>query len=139
MNTRFKFALCLVASAALGGAAVQVLHAQGKPKAYSITENDVLDAAALATYVPKIQAAQKAAGGRPFNTGGGKMVTFMGEAPKRIAITEWDSLEQAINFRNSAAFKGLAPERDKAVKAIRSYAVEVAPEKPVEGGPARNR
>ncbi len=48
-----------------------------------------------------------------------------GEPPKRVGIQEWDSLEKAQAFRNSAAYKDLAPQRDKAVKAIRSYAVEV--------------
>jgi hypothetical protein len=38
MNTKFKFALAVVAGAALGAAAVQGLHAQAKPKAYSVTE-----------------------------------------------------------------------------------------------------
>ena len=45
-------------------------------------------------------------------------------APKRVAITEWDSLEQAQAFYNSAAWKNLAPQRDKAVKTIRRYVVE---------------
>ena len=55
-----------------------------------------------------------------------KVVAFLGQAPKRIGITEWDSLEKAQAYRNSAAFKALAQERDKAVKTIRSFAVEGA-------------
>ena len=55
---------------------------------------------------------------------GGKTVAFVGEAPKRVGIQEWESLEKAQAFRNSDAFKKLAPQRDKAVKTIRSYAVE---------------
>jgi uncharacterized protein (DUF1330 family) len=47
-----------------------------------------------------------------------------GAAPKRVAITEWDSLEKAEAFYNSTAWKDLAPQRDKAVKTIRRYAVE---------------
>ena len=46
-------------------------------------------------------------------------------APKRVAITEWDSLEQAEAFYKSKAWNDLAPQRDKAVKTIRRYAVEV--------------
>jgi len=45
-------------------------------------------------------------------------------APKRVAITEWDSLEKAQAFYNSKAWKDLAPQRDKAVKIIRRYVVE---------------
>ena len=66
----------------------------------------------------------KAAGARNFNTAGGKTVAFVGEVPKVVAISEWDSLEQVQAYRNSTAFKNLAPQRDKAQKQTRSYAVE---------------
>ena len=124
MNTKSKIAIAVVAGAALGAAPMQGLHAQAKPKAYIVTEIETLDAAAQAAFGPLVQAAQKAAGGRPFRTAGGKVVAFEGVAPKRVAITEWDSLEQAEAYQNSAAFKDLAPQRAKAIKIIRSYAVE---------------
>jgi uncharacterized protein (DUF1330 family) len=125
MNTKFKYALAVVIGAALGAAALQGLHAQAKPKAYTVAELETLDAAAQASYVPAVLAAQKAAGGHPFNTGGGKIVAMEGAAaPMRVAITEWDSLEQAQAFYNSAAWKNLAPQRDKATKTIRRYTVE---------------
>ena len=38
----------MVAGIAIGATAIQALHAQGKPKAYSVTEIEVLDQAALA-------------------------------------------------------------------------------------------
>ena len=126
MNTKYKFVVAVVAGAALGAAAVQGLHAQAKPKAYIVTESEVLDAAALAAYRPKVVAAIQAAGGRRLAPATDKIVAFVGQAPKRIGITEWDTLEKAQAYRNSAAFKNLAPERDKAVKTIRSFAVEVA-------------
>ena len=126
MKTNYKIAIALVAGAAIGGAAIQGLHAQAKPKAYVVTENEVLDAAAQAAYSPLLQAAQKAAGGRVFRTAGGKIVAFVGTAPKRVAISEWDSLEQYQAFRNGSAYKDLAPQRDKALKIIRTYAVEAA-------------
>ena len=44
--------------------------------------------------------------------------------PKRVAITEWDSLEQAEAFFKSKAWTDLGPDRDKAIKTIRRYAVE---------------
>ena len=87
----------------------------------------MVDAAANATFVPLVQAAQKAAGGRTFNTGRGKIVALEGAAaPKSVAISEWDSLEQAQAFNNSAAWKNLLPQRDKATKTIRRYIVEAA-------------
>ena len=66
----------------------------------------------------------KGAGGRTFNTAGGRTVAFTGEAPKRVGIIEWDSLERAQAFVNSAAFRNLAPQRDKAEKYIQQFAVE---------------
>ena len=127
MNTNVKIALAVVAGAALGAAGIQTLHAQAKPKAYTITETETLDAAAQATYSALQQAALKAAGGRSFRTPGGRIVAFTGDAPKRVAINEWDSLEQAQAFFNSKAFKDLEPQRSKAVKTIRRYAVEAQP------------
>jgi uncharacterized protein (DUF1330 family) len=114
----------MVAGFGLGAVAVQSLHAQGKPKAYTISEIETLDAAAQAAYVPDILAAIKAAGGRNFNTAGGKIAAIVGEAPKRVAINEWDSLEQAQAFYKSKVWNDLAPKRDKAQKLIRAYAVE---------------
>ena len=124
MNTKFKIALAIVAGTAFGAAAIQGLHAQAKPKAYTITETESLDAAAQAAYTPLVRAAQTAAGGRNLRTAGGKVVALEGAAPKRVAITEWDSLEKAEAFYNSKAWKDLTPQREKAVKTIRRYIVE---------------
>jgi len=126
MNTKFKIALAVVAGAALGAAAIQGLHAQAKPKAYYVVEIEVLDAAAQAAFAPVTQAVQSAAGGRPFRTAGGKIAGFVGTPPKLVAISEWDSLERVQAYVNSAANKKLEPQRDKAVRIIRSYAVEGA-------------
>ena len=49
------------------------------------------------------------------------------EAKARRVTKSWlirESLEKAQAFVNSDAFKKLAPQRDKAVKTIRSFAVE---------------
>jgi uncharacterized protein (DUF1330 family) len=124
MNTNSKIALTLVIGVAIGAAAVQGLHAQAKPKAYTVNEMETLDAAANAVYGPKIRAAIDAAGGKRLNSPGGKTLDFVGQAPKRVAINEWESLEKAQAFINSDANKALAAERDKAVKTIRLYAVE---------------
>ena len=125
MSSNYKLVFGIVVGAALGAAAMQGLHAQAKPKAYSVTETEVLDATAQAAYSPQVQAAQKAAGGRSFRTAGGRIVALEGAAaPKRVGLTEWDSLEQAEAFYKSKAWNDLAPQRDKAVKTIRRYAVE---------------
>jgi uncharacterized protein (DUF1330 family) len=64
-------------------------------------------------------------GGRNFRTGGGKVVGLEGPPPpQRVAVTEWDSLEKAEAFYKSKAWTDLGPDRIKAVKTIRRYAVE---------------
>jgi uncharacterized protein (DUF1330 family) len=45
--------------------------------------------------------------------------------PQRIAITEWENLEKAQAFFKSKAWNDLGADRDKALKTIRRYAVEV--------------
>jgi uncharacterized protein (DUF1330 family) len=124
MKSHYTVVFAMVAGIAIGATAIQALHAQGKPKAYSVTEIEVLDQAALATYVRLVEPTIKAAGARNFNTAGGKIVAFTGEPPKRVAIIEWDSPEQAQTYVDSAAWKNLAPQRDKAEKITRSYVVE---------------
>ena len=125
MKIWYAVPLALLAGIGIGVVAVQTLHAQAKPKAYTVSELEMVDAAANAAFVPLVQAAQKAAGGRAFRTGGGKIVAMEGAAaPKRVAITEWDSLDQVQAYYNSAAWKNLTPQREKAIKTIRRYAVE---------------
>jgi uncharacterized protein (DUF1330 family) len=105
-------ALSMLAGAAIGVVAVQGLQAQGKPKAYTVSELESLDPTAQAAFTPLAQAAMKAAGGRT--------------PPKRVVINEWDSLDQATAYYKSKAWNDLAPQRDKAIKTIRRYVVESA-------------
>ena len=117
--------LAMLAGTIIGASAVHSLHAQAKPKAYQVTESEVLDAAGLTSYNPAIQAAQKAAGGRSLRTTG-KVVAVVGTAPARVSLSEWDSLEAAQAWENSDLRKKLTPQRDKVIKIIRQYIVEAA-------------
>ncbi len=123
MKSKYTVVLSVLTGIAIGAVAMQGLHAQAK-KAYWVSEAEVLDEAAIAAYGPVIRAAVDAAGGRRLNTPGGKGVGFVGSPPKRIAISEWESLEAVQKFYNSDAYTKLVPQRDKAVKTIRSYVVE---------------
>ena len=89
MNRQISLGLTMLAGIAIGAVAVQALHAQARPKAYSVSEIEVLDAAALNVYLPLVGPAIKAAGGRNFNTAGGRTIAFTGESPRRVAIIEW--------------------------------------------------
>jgi uncharacterized protein (DUF1330 family) len=125
MNTKSKMVLAAVAGAALGAAAIQGLHAQAKPKAYLVTETEVLDRAALGTYVQQVRDAAKAAGGNvDFIPPGENIVALVGDAPKRVGVSEWESKEKAQAWFNSPERKALASQRDKAQKITRQYLVE---------------
>jgi uncharacterized protein (DUF1330 family) len=127
MNTHYTMTLAVLAGFGLGAVAVQGLHAQAKPPVYQVVEIDVLDQEAYSKdYVPRAQAAIKAAGGK-FLAAGGKTTTIEGEPPKsRVVIQQWDSLEKVQAYRSSAAFKDLLPLRDKLAK-FRTFVVEGVP------------
>jgi uncharacterized protein (DUF1330 family) len=74
--------------------------------------------------VKAVRASQQAASGRNLRTAMGKVVAFVGAPPKHVGITEFDSLDQAVAYRNSQAFKDLDPLRNKAIKIVRQYTVE---------------
>ncbi|SDH50598.1 MULTISPECIES: DUF1330 domain-containing protein [Bradyrhizobium] len=126
MRSNFKLAMVMLAGVATGAIAVQGLHAQGaKLKAYSISESDILDAAAQAAYLPTARKLIEAAHGRALRTAAGRVVQIEGGSPpKSAAIVEWDSLDDGVAFYKSKAWADLAPQRDKAVKVIRRYIVE---------------
>src|SRR5712671_2981838 len=126
MDSKFKVVLAVVAGAAFGAAAVQGLHAQVKPKAYSISELEVLDAAAQIAFVPVIAAAQQAAGGRNLRTWGQVVASEASAAPKRVAITEWDSLEKAQAFYKSKDWNDLTTETSLQVAPTKNVARHIA-------------
>jgi hypothetical protein len=47
----------------IGAAAIKGLHAQAKPKAYLVTESEILDRAAVEPYGSALASAMQAAGG----------------------------------------------------------------------------
>jgi uncharacterized protein (DUF1330 family) len=125
MNTKFKITIAIFAGAALGAGATQVLHAQAKLKAYSISEQEILDNAAEAAYIPEARHLIDAAHGRSLRTTNGRVVAIEGEAPKHVGLNEWNSVDDAVAYYKSKARADLAPQRDKANKTIRRYVVEV--------------
>jgi len=124
MNARYL--MTLLAGVAIGAIALQGLHAQGaKQKAYTVSELEVLDPSAQATYVPAARKAIEAAHGRTLGTAGGRVVPIEGgPAPKRVGIIEWPSVDDAVAFYKSKAWTELAPQREKANKVVRRYVVE---------------
>ena len=125
MYAKSKIVLALVAGVALGAAAVQGLHAQAKPKAYLVTESEILDQAALDSYMPGVTGALPAGGGR-FLVGPGatKATALVGTAPQRFGIAEFDTVDQAQAWMKSPAREALAAQRNKAIKITRQFIVE---------------
>ena len=86
MKTHYAVTLAMFAGFGLGAVAVQGLHAQAKPPVYQVVEIDMLDPEGyLKDYVPKAQAAIKAAGGK-FLAAGGKTTTIEGEPPRALSF-----------------------------------------------------
>ena len=128
MRSNFRIAMVLFAGVAIGAIAVEGLHAQGaKLKAYVVAESDVLDAKAQAAFIPVIRKAMaETHHGRPLYTATGRIVQIEGGAPPgSVGISEWDSLDDAVAFYKSKAYTDLIPQRDKAVKFVRRFVVEV--------------
>ena len=113
MYRHITMGLGMIASAAVGAAAVQSLHAQAKPPVYLIGAIDVSNPEAYGKeFAPKAQITIKAAGGRFVAIGGsggalasGQVTAFDGEAPKRAVIIAWDSLEKAKAWYNSPEYQ----------------------------------
>jgi uncharacterized protein (DUF1330 family) len=129
MRSQYAVALSLLAGITLGGLSVQGLHAQTKLKAYSIGEIIPIAGATVApAYLAAARKALAEAGGRSMGTLKGRIFHAEGEAPPAsVAMTEWDSADDARAFFQSKAWKDLAPEGEKTAKTIRRYIVEVEP------------
>jgi uncharacterized protein (DUF1330 family) len=123
MKTRYTVALSMIAGAALGGAVIQGLHAQAKPPAYVITHTEVIDQAAFNEFSSKTPASMQAFGGK-FLIRGGKVIASVGEAPKRVIVVAFDSMDKAQAWRDSPSWKELLPLRAKATKPSLEYIVE---------------
>jgi uncharacterized protein (DUF1330 family) len=130
MKTVYTATMAMLAGAAIGAAAVSGLHAQAKAPVYVVTEIDVTNPDAYGKeYAPKAQALIKGAGGRFVALGGaggagaGKVTAFDGEAPKRVTVQVWDSLEQYQAYRNQPAFKEIRQVGEKYAK-FRGFAVD---------------
>jgi uncharacterized protein (DUF1330 family) len=123
---KIGYVMTLLAGVAIGAIGLEGLHAQGaKKKAYSVSELEIIDPSAQAAYLPGARKALEAAHGRPLRTTTGRIVQIDGAAPpKNVAISEWDSLDDAVAFYKSKAWTDLAPQREKAIKSMRRYVVE---------------
>ncbi len=122
MTSATKLVVALLAGIAVGGAALNGLHAQAKPPAFTIAEIEVIDPAAFQDFAKRNAVGVKAAGGR-FLALRGRIVSSEGPPPKGIAVIEWEDLDKAVGYFTSPTFKELIPLRDKGAK-VRLFHVE---------------
>ena len=128
MKTYYTVTLAMFAGVGIGAVAVQTLHAQSKPPVYTVTEIDVTNVDAYTKeYAPLAQELIKKSGGKVL-AAGQKVTTLEGAPPKpRVAIQQWDSLEKARAWRNSAEYKEIRKIGDK-YATFRAFAVEGLPQ-----------
>jgi uncharacterized protein (DUF1330 family) len=82
--------------------------------AYYIADFELTDAEAIKPYSAKVESTFKPFGGR-FIVRGGDPVPLEGRSPKgRLVVIEFDSIEKAQAWYNSAAYAELRPIRQKA-------------------------
>jgi uncharacterized protein (DUF1330 family) len=127
MKTNYKLAIALVAGAAIGGTAIQGLHAQAKPPAYVVIPIlKITDPAAYKTGVidkASATAGEMAAGGGHFIVRSQKFTSLDGNPPERLVIIAFDSVEKAQAFENTAAQKEINAARVKSTNSL-SFIVE---------------
>jgi uncharacterized protein (DUF1330 family) len=125
MKTYTTVMLAALAGAAIGGLAVQGLHAQTKlPTAYYIAEIDVTNEDVYnKQWMPKVDETVKAAGG-VYLVRSTNVERIEGAAPKRLLISRWEDIDKLTAWRESQAYMKTLPLLDKAAKSVRSYAVE---------------
>jgi uncharacterized protein (DUF1330 family) len=114
VNRHITVGLAMVASAALGAAAVQTLHAQAKPPAYNIAEITIKDQDGYnKEYLPLITKALTDAGGK-FLVRGGKTISYEGATPApRVIVIQFESLDKLQALYNSAPYKDAVAVGDK--------------------------
>jgi uncharacterized protein (DUF1330 family) len=114
MNRHITVGLAMVASATLGAAAVQTLHAQTKAPAYNIAEITIKDQDGYnKEYLPLITKALTDAGGK-FLVRGGKTISYEGAAPAtRVVVIQFETLDKLQALYNSAAYRDAVAVGDK--------------------------
>ena len=106
MGARYKIGLVMLACLGLGALGSEALQGQARPPAYLIGQIDVSDPDGYAKeYLPKAREIIKAHGGRLIAAAGAaatgsQVVAIDGEAPKRVVIYMYPSMEDLQAWRN---------------------------------------
>ena len=124
MKTKYKIAIALAAGTAIGGAAIQSIHAQMKPPTYVVVAiRKITDADSFKTNVVAKAAAAMAGSGGNFVIRTDKITSLDGTPPARFVVIKFDSVEKAQAWSNSAAQKEVDAARAKSTDSL-SFMVE---------------
>src|ERR1700760_2568600 len=110
MNSGCRLGLVMLAGTVLGAFGSEALHSEAVRPAYLIGQIDVSDPDGYAKeYLPKAREIIKAHGGRLLAAGGAaasssQVVAVDGEAPKRVIIYMYPSMEALQAWRNDPAY-----------------------------------
>jgi len=128
MNARYTVLAAAVAGFAAGAVTIEQLHAQAKPPVFYVAEIDMKNADAYQKeYAPKAQALIKKMGGKVL-AAGSNITAIEGAPPKsRVAVQQWESIEQIKKWRSSAEYKEIRKIGDK-YATFRSFAVVGVPQ-----------
>src|SRR5215472_17441461 len=106
MNSGCRIGLVMLTGTILGAFGSETLHSQAAPPAYLIGQIDVSDPDGYAKeYLPKALEIIKAHGGKLVAAAGAaasgsQVIAVDGEAPKRVIIYEYPSMEALQAWRN---------------------------------------
>lgn len=135
MDGKYKIGLAMLTCLALAAFAGEQLHGQATIPAYLIGQIDVSDPDGYAKeYLPKAREIIKAHGGRLIASGGAaasgsQVIAVDGEAPKRVIIYMYPSMEALMAWRNDPAYSEVRRVGEKYAK-YHTFAVQAAPGKP---------
>ena len=124
-----KLAFAVLAGAAIGVGATQMLHAQAKPPAYLVTDITVTDDAKFKAWGERINPTFEKRGAKYLARGGQTMPvggsSNGNELPKRAIVIVFDSLDKAKEWDSAEDVKS-ARAIDRGAT-FRSYIVEGVP------------
>jgi uncharacterized protein (DUF1330 family) len=123
MKAIHKLVLATLAGTAVGGVAIEAIHAQGKPPTYVVVAiRNITDAESYKGVIEKAPAALAGSGGH-FVIRTDKITSLDGTPPKRFILLSFDSVEKAQAWHNSAAQKEVDAIRVKSSDSL-SFIVE---------------
>jgi uncharacterized protein (DUF1330 family) len=107
MKIHYTIALSMLAGVAIGGTAIQTLHAQAKPPVYMVAINEISNQEGYTKqYLPTAQKTLKEHGGIYVAAGPGTQID--GSFPKgRVVILRWESIEALNGWRHSPEYEAI--------------------------------